>query len=37
MSGASHSTGARPATALVAAIEGVGYWSRGLPDWTLDI
>ncbi|QCW28268.1 beta-ketoacyl synthase chain length factor [Lysobacter enzymogenes] len=33
MSAAAHSAGARPATALAAAIEGVGYWSRGLPDW----
>lgn len=24
---------ARPATALAAVVEGVGYWSRGLPDW----
>ncbi|MEH6416225.1 beta-ketoacyl synthase chain length factor [Pseudomonas sp. CGJS7] len=24
---------ARPAAALSAGIEGIGYWSRGLPDW----
>lgn len=24
---------ARPATALTAAVEGIGYWSRGLSDW----
>ncbi|QWP77291.1 beta-ketoacyl synthase chain length factor [Lysobacter sp. K5869] len=24
----------RPAAALSAVIEGIGYWSRGLPDWT---
>ncbi|MGO1069937.1 beta-ketoacyl synthase chain length factor [Lysobacter sp. CA199] len=23
----------RPAVALSACIEGIGYWSRGLPDW----
>lgn len=24
---------ARPAAALRAAVEGIGWWSRGLPDW----